>query len=107
MVESLMDSSQLISILWQRHGTVVFVILYLVHAIKRQGSWITPAHLPSLRGCPVPFLERLAASAVLGFEPRTFGSGVPSFAHIATEAARLLPAKLSLILLAYCYSGFA
>ena len=45
-----MDIPQLISILWQRHGTVFILIRHYVHAVKRQGSWLTPAQLLSLRG---------------------------------------------------------
>ena len=40
----------LINILWQRNGTVFIVLLHYVHVTKRQGSWLTPAQLPSLRG---------------------------------------------------------
>ena len=46
----LMDYPQLINILWQSNGTISVVILNYVHVLKRQGSWITPAQLPSLRG---------------------------------------------------------
>ena len=35
---------------WQRNGTVSSSFLYYVHVTKGQGSWITPAQLPSLRG---------------------------------------------------------
>ena len=50
MGEGLMDIPQLISILWQRYGTVFILIRHYVHAVKRQGSWLTPAQLLSLRG---------------------------------------------------------
>ena len=40
----------LINILWQRNGTVFIILPHYVHVIKRQGSWLTPAQLPSLRG---------------------------------------------------------
>ena len=63
------------------------VIVSHVHVVKIGVRDNPPYYLLSLRGCPVTFLERLAASASLGFEPRTFGSEVPSFAHPATEAA--------------------
>ena len=42
--------SPYISSYWQRYGTVSLSFLYYVHATKGQGSWITPAQLPSLRG---------------------------------------------------------
>ena len=47
---------------------------------------------------PVRFFKRLATSAVPGFEPVTFGSQVPSFAHVATEAAWIKLLKLKVIL---------
>ena len=50
MGEGLMDIPQLISILWQSNGTVFILIRHYVHAVKRQGSWLTPAQLLSLRG---------------------------------------------------------
>ena len=77
----------LISILWQGNGTIFPRHCFHMHVIKIGVMDNPPYYLLSLRGCPVTFLERLAASASLGFEPRTFGSEVPSFTHPATEAA--------------------
>ena len=103
-----MDFPQLINILWQRHGTVVSFSFHYVHAIKRQGSCLTPAHLPSLRGASGSVFRRgQPASAIPGFDPWTFGSKVQFSARVATETARpqLLKLRVYLpLLFPYCFS---
>ena len=56
-----------------------------------------PASLTSGR-VRLGFYRGYPPSAVPGFEPVTFGSQVPSFAHVATEAAWLELLKLGVIL---------
>ena len=69
-----------------------------VHVVK-YGAMDNPPYSFSHFGVrPVSFLERLAASSSLGFEPRTFGSQVLSLARVATEAVMFSLLKLRVYL---------
>ena len=48
------------------------------------------------------FYRGYPPSAVPGFDPWTFGSKAPSFAHVATEAAWIKLLKLG-VFLSYCF----
>ena len=48
------------------------------------------------------FIEVILPLAVPGFDPWTFGSKSPSFAHVATEAAWIKLLKLGVVL-SYCF----
>ena len=87
------------------HGSL---ISSLCACDKKTGVMVNPCPYSLTSGRDrFGFLRGYPPSAVPGFEPGTFGSEARCFAHVATEAAWILPAKLSLNLFTYYYSGFA